>query len=450
MKKSTVSAGLNAISALGAMVLFAASANAFAEGSSEQKSVLDNVSDWRQSMQDKGYKLDFGYVSQTAYLAKGGYTDDRATKYIDQFHFKFNFDLNKIAGIQDAEIDALIVNRNHDDNLTYSDLYDPQAPFVNSTQESHGRGSIWRLGLLSYRQAFFDQKLKIRAGLINKVWDFDNATPCDFQTLMLCGGKSANNGIWYNWNVGQWGVSAQYKFAPEWTVKTGLYDQNPRREDRNQAFSLFTSGSKGTVIPLELEYRPVFGNGKLPGIYQLGATYSNADYNDLYLASNNQPQALFPHLAPKVHSDQEFLYWNFTQQITQQGAASTDGMHLFFTGGIGDRSKIVKYNYSAGIRYPGIFSQRPKDSFGIGVSYAKLNNDYINNARLTNQLGAGVAGFNPVLIRDSAEVVGEVYYNFQVTPAISIQPGLQYWINPAGVSQTEDAYVVGLKLMANF
>ena len=125
-------------------------------------------------------------------------------------------------------------------------------------------------------------------------------------------------------------------------------------------------------------------------------------------------------------------------------------MHLFFTGGIGDRSKIVKYNYSAGIRYPGIFSQRPKDSFGIGVSYAKLNSDYINNARLTNQLGAGVAGFNPVLIRDSAEVVGEVYYNFQVTPAISIQPGLQYWINPAGVSQTEDAYVVGLKLMANF
>ena len=59
MKKSTVSAGLNAISALGAMVLFVASANAFAEGSSEQKSVLDNVSDWRQSMQDKGYKLDF-------------------------------------------------------------------------------------------------------------------------------------------------------------------------------------------------------------------------------------------------------------------------------------------------------------------------------------------------------------------------------------------------------
>ena len=445
MKKGVFGVGI-----IASALMFSASGYAFAGILPEEKSLFQEAADWRHSMSDKGYQMEAGYVNQAAHLVDGGYSGEHPTKFIDQFHFKFNVDLAKIAGIEDAVFEALFVNRNHDENLSNSDIYDPGAPRLNSTQESHGRGSIWRLGLFSYRQSFLDKKLKIRAGLINKVWDFDNATPCDFQSSLLCAGKSGRSAIWYNWNVAQWGVSAQYQLSPQWIIKTGLYDQNPSRQERSQAFSFSTSGSQGIIVPLELEYRPTFGNGKLHGIYEIGTTYSNADSKDVYLASNDQPYALFPQLDYKIHHDQQYIYWNFTQQISQKGASANDGMHLFFTGGIGGRTKHVKANMSAGLRYPGILSQRPKDSFGIGVSYSRLNKDYVSNAHLMNQVNAGIEGFSPLPIRDSAEMVSEVYYNVQVTPAISIQPGLQYWRKPAGLAETPNAVVLGLKMMALF
>jgi porin len=447
MKKFNV---LSHLRAIGSSIVLTGAGLASAEGLPLDESLVEAAPDWRQRMQAKGYQFEIGYLNQTAYLAHGGYTGRRSTQMIDQFHFKFTADLQKIAGIDDGAIEALAVNRNHDNNLTYRDLYDPQAPFVNSTQESHGRGSIWRLGLLSYRQSFLDRHLKIRAGLINKIWDFDDATPCDFQTLQLCGGKSGGSGIWYNWNVAQWGVSMQYRLAPQWTIKTAVYDQNPKRQDRNQAFSLWTSGTQGAIVPLELDYRPVFANGTLPGIYQFGLTTSNARSRDLYLASNDSPQALYPDLDAKTYRRQQYAYWNFTQQVTRRGAAADHGMHLFFTGGIGDRSAIVKQSYSTGIRYPGVFPQRSADVLGVGISYVRINKDYVNNDRLINRLNAGQAGFSPLLMRDAAEVVGEIYYRVQATPAIAIQPGLQYWRHPAGVGQASDAYVLGLKMTANF
>ena len=47
---------------------------------------------------------------------------------------------------------------------------------------------------------------------------------------------------------------------------------------------------------------------------------------------------------------------------------------------------------------------------------------------------------------DADESAFEFYYKFEVTPAISLKPDLQYITNPGGVKTADDALVFTLRL----
>jgi porin len=75
--------------------------------------------------------------------------------------------------------------------------------------------------------------------------------------------KSANSLTWNNWNVHTWGTTLEYKVTPTVTLKGGVMEQNPDASSRNHAWSWSTKGSKGVLLPVEIEARPLI-NG-LPG-----------------------------------------------------------------------------------------------------------------------------------------------------------------------------------------
>ena len=247
-------------------------------------------------MQAHGFEYQLAHVSQTAYNAKGGYNTDKKAEYIDQFSLTFSQSLAAMTGMPNAAIEGNIVNRNHDNNLTSSRLQDPRVGFNDLAQESWGGQSITRLGWLNFRNSWLDGRLQWRIGLMNKVQDFDQIIPCDFQMLSLCGGKSADSGTWYNWNVHYWGSTVQYRLTPELTLLAGVLEQNPQAPSRGHAWSVSTDGSRGLLLPLEAEWRTRrFG---LPGIYSLGLLYTNAKQADLYLGQSGGPGALHPGLSP--------------------------------------------------------------------------------------------------------------------------------------------------------
>ncbi len=99
--------------------------------------------------------------------------------------------------------------------------------------------------------------------MMNKVQTFDQIIPCDFQLLTQCGGKSANSLTWNNWNIHTWGTTLEYKLTPTVTLKGGVMEQNPQATARSHAWSWSTKGSKGILLPMEIETRPLI-NG-LPG-----------------------------------------------------------------------------------------------------------------------------------------------------------------------------------------
>lgn len=49
-------------------------------------------------------------------------------------------------------------------------------------------------------------------------------------------------------------------------------------------------------------------------------------------------------------------------------------------------------------------------------------------------------------MRDAHELVVEAVYNAVLTPWLSVQPDLQYVVNPGGDAQLDDAVVVGLRV----
>ncbi len=100
--------------------------------------------------------------------------------------------------------------------------------------------------------------------MMNKVQTFDQIIPCDFQLLTQCGGKSANSltRITGTFTPGTTRVQADADGHPE---RRG--DGKTRRLPRAHAWSWSTKGSKGILLPMEIETRPLI-NGS-PGFITL-------------------------------------------------------------------------------------------------------------------------------------------------------------------------------------
>lgn len=415
----------------------------------QPEGMLGDMLGIRPILENNGFHYNLGYLSESAYNAGGGYNHDKKTAYIDQFSLTFTQDLEMWTGIPDAAIEGNIVNRNHNDNLTTERTQDPRVAFNDIAQESWGGQSITRLGWLTFARSFDDRRLHWRIGMMNKNQDFDQIIPCDFQVLNQCGGKSANSLTWYNWNVHYWGTTVQYKLTPELTLKTGVLEQNPQAPARSHAWSWSTKGSKGVLLPVEAELKTTV-NG-LPGIYNLGVLFTNAPQQDLSEGKSQSNGATDPE-GYGSHDRTWFMYTGFNQQITQRDGDPNRGMSVSYSLGLGDqRSNYIHYSQAASMRYRGLFDARPDDWLGVGVTYIKMSDHYRQNQTNINDFNQ-VDDYGNPLYRPvpGHSVNADLYYQIKVRPWLILQPDLQYWYRPAGIKETQDAWVTGLKAIVTF
>ncbi|PSJ44940.1 carbohydrate porin [Zobellella endophytica] len=403
----------------------------------------------RPILTENGFNYNLAYLNQLAHNLDGGYNTDGHVAYIDQTALTFTQDLERWTGIPDAKIEGNIVNRNHNDLLTTERLQDTRVNFNDLSQESWGGQSSTRLGWLTFARSFDDRRLSWRIGMMNKVQTFDGILPCDFQLLTHCGGKSAFSLTWNNWNVHTWGTSFEYKLTPELTLKTGVLEQNPRASSRSQAWSWSTKGSKGVLVPLELESRTFVND--LPGIYNFGVLYTNAKQKDLYKGKSGGPGATDPE-GYKEYDNTWFFYGGFNQQITQHSDDPNRGMSAAFSASVSDqRSNYMHIIAAAQLRYRGLFDARPNDWIGLGVSYIDTSNHYARNQDYKNQIQGIIDYNNP----DYSPVPGdsvnaEIHYRFRPVSWLELQPGLQYWHRPGGLKETQDAWVTVMKTVITF
>jgi len=393
--------------------------------------------DWggeRTALEEAGVSFDFKYVGEAATILDGGYHDSHVTKYADQFAVGANFDLDRLLSLPDAEFQVTVTNRNgHSVNDRMSD---PGATVGGSSvQEVQGRGPVTRLTQFWYRQRFFDDALAIKLGRIPFGDDFATIDS-NFQNLAFGGAQPGNwgNNI-YNWPIAQWAAVIRANITPEWYAQIGAFNINDSNLENDNGFDLRTSGTEGTLFPVELGYTPTL-NG-MAGAYKLGFYTQNVDNR----AYGDGP-------ADRTSDTNTGLYYVVQQQVTTRDGNPDRGLTLFSMGNTnhGDTAGIDRY-VSVGATYQGPFDVRPQDDAGIGLAYLHVNDDVNDYVDYYNATPSG--SLSP-LPRQGHEYDAEVYYSFNLTGYLTLRPNLQYVVNPSAADSVDNAWVAGTMITASF
>ncbi|WP_251977229.1 carbohydrate porin [Salinicola avicenniae] len=414
-------------------VLAAGTANAYSAFSPDSPHMFGDWGGERSALEEAGISFDFSYVGEAATVLDGGYYDSHVTKYADQFAAGANFDLERLFDIEGADFQITVTNRNgHSANER---IDHPGATVSGSlVQEVQGRGPVSRLTQFWYRQRLLDDALVIKLGRIPVGDDF-GTIDSNFQNLAFGSDPLGNwgNNV-YNWPISQWAAVIRANIAEDWYAQLGAFNINDSNLE-NDGFDLRTSGSEGTMYPLEFGFTPS-PNG-LDGAYKLGFYTSNVD---------NQAYGSRP--ASSTSDTNTGVYYVVQQQVTARDGNPDRGLTLFTMGNAnnGDTAGIDRY-VSVGATYKGPFDARPQDDMGIGLAYLHVNDDVNDYIDYTNAMMAGSATPLP---RQGHEYDAELYYSFQLTGYLSLRPNLQYVANPSAVDSVENAWLFGTTLKANF
>lgn len=436
---------------LSAAAVLVMSANAMADDafSADSKWMTGDWGGERTKLIDQGIDIKADYVGEVGANLHGGYNHNKTARYSDQFGLGVALDLQKLWGWDNTQAKIQLTNRNGE-NISNDRVGDPRAGTLSSSQEVYGRGHMVRLTQLYIQHQFLDGKLDVKAGYFGEGEDF-NTFPCDFQNLAFCGSQVGNwaTNIWYNWPVSQAALRVKYNITPEFYAQIGAYNQNPSQLEHGNGFKLSGSGTKGTVLPVELVWSPKVNN--LPGEYRVGYYKSTAPAADLREDINGQDAASTGQ-SYRVH-DSKHGYWLVVQQqLTSHNGDASRGLNVAANATFHDKATNIVDNYqSLMFVYKGPFDARPKDDIGIGFARIHVNDQVKKNAELANAAN-NVSNFDNTLYAPlrNTEYNYELNYGIHVTNWLTVRPNLQYITHPGGVDKVDNALVAGLKIQSVF
>lgn len=169
----------------------------------------------------------------------------------------------------------------------------------------------------------------------------------------------------------------------------------------------------------------------LQGHQFLGGTWNSRAFNSIGDAYIDYPNVVIP-----TTDGSWSLFWNFDQYLVVRRQKPLNGWGAFGRAGIGDdQTNPMAWFLSFGLGGNVPFASRPADTFGVGWYYAGSSSEI--GDILTGTLGP---------IGNGQGI--ELYYNYQVTPAIRLTPDVQV-IFPAR-EQVDAALVAGVRAQVIF
>ena len=317
-------------------------------------------------------------------------------------------------------------------------------------QEIFGGGQTTRLTLLGYQQTLFDDRLDIEVGrLVANIAFLNSPIYCNFQSNSACGNptfvfKTSNFTFW---PVSSWGGHAKAWLTDRVFFHVGAYEVNPRHQQPgDNGLDLSTKGATGAIVPFELGYTTTFANDALPRNYRIGGWYDASDYNDPVRDVAGRA-AVLTGLNATTRFGRSGVYARFDQMVWRPDPEAPQGLTLFGVAMAGTSGRLVEdYFLEIGALQTGTFAGRPYDTLGFVINTQRFSPLALSNIVLA-QASLGINRPIP-----TQQVMMELNYGIQVTPAIRLTPNLQYIINPDQTRfpyrprNISDAFVVGAKL----
>jgi porin len=378
---------------------------------------------------DAGVNFRGDYVSETFANVSGGL--QRGSTYAQQLRLGADVDMDRIAGWSGATLHFTINDRRGAG--VSADYIGNRLP----VQEVYG-GPYTRLSEASIEQNLADGRLNLRLGFFAMGNDLGGmAIGCQLVNAAFCAhplSLSGNSG-WYNYPNARWGAAIRYQLRPELLVRTGLYQDNPRLGDRENAFRPFAAGTAGVLLPLELEYAPGSAphSAALPGHYKLGVFYDTARVK-------RQGEV-------GTVGERYGMYLLADQTILRQGSAGR-GLSVFgqFTANPRASAQITRW-YAAGLVKTGTFKGRDADTLALGVVHAQVNPRLRESAAAAADPEAGGHASLP-----AGETVVELAYGWQALRWLGVRADVQYIVDPGafGYRSTRNALALGTQLKISF
>ena len=348
------------------------------------------LGDWggeRSYLHALGIDVTLSGVNETIGNTSGGYRN--FVGEASQFTLGANFDLQKLAGWQGGTIGLTLTDRFGQNQAAMAGIQT-----LMLTNEVWGRGDIVRLTEFYFEQKLFDDILQIKVGRLPAGSDFF-FQHCDFMNLGLCGGQPGwvMSDYIYNWPVSQWGGVVKVNLTQLVAVQVGVYDQNPDYLDLAPLYALlptFPPHSLGALIPVELQWKPVWGSLQ-PGDYRFGGWYSTESANNVVTSVNGLP-TLISGLPPMVDHGRSGLYFSLLQPLTGDpaGRDPKHGLSAFVNGTFGDpKTSMIENQVNVALIQHGTFDWRPSDEVAIGYSETHVNSRIAAAQTLANALGIG-------------------------------------------------------------
>ncbi|MBU3666353.1 MAG: carbohydrate porin [Chthoniobacterales bacterium] len=378
--------------------------------------------DWdknRPLLSDRGVEIFATYTSQVWGNVTGGLK--RGATYSGLFQFGLDADLEKAIGWKGGSFNTTWVWIAGGSPTT--DLTGALFP-ASGTEAPTG----FRALDLWLQQKFFDDVATLRAGLFNIDRDF---TVSRNAALML--NAAFGWPLLYN---GSLGGPPAYPFAAPglygsvepgggWKFQAAIMQGDvwpPAQNPTNFYWKI--DRMNGLLCAGEAQY--AYDKAPLPGTVKLGVMF-NTGYPDSVDGTGEAWGG-------------SFFYGIIDQLIWREPGCSADcpqGLSWFnrtgFSGTL-DRSPVGML-FNTGFVYEGLFAGRDDDAAGIGLVWTQLS------AGQAAQLDGSGRG---------TEMVLEATYQVQISPCLTLQPDVQFIVQPGGSTAVPDALVIGMSASVSF
>jgi porin len=265
------------------------------------------------------------------------------------------------------------------------------------------------------------------------------------------------------------GVRGRYKPADNATILAGLFDDNPPGGAfDNDPQSADAGGARfnvntGALFIAELQYvtnQPANGDlvqtsaaPGLSGTYKLGFWYDTGAFPDQAFGTDGLSLANpASNGVARLHHGNYSLYAVVDQAVWQAASGQTVNLFARVMGTPLVNENLISFSLNGGMTVAAPFASRPNDMAGLDLDVGKVSG---RAADLDRAVGA--YGGAPYPVRNSEELI-ELTYQAQAKPWLTVQPDVQYIVNPgAGVLDPDDPVhrlrnelVVGVRTVTTF
>ena len=384
---------------------------------------------WRAQLRDKGIDLTFSYVSESTTSITGG--RDGGAAYTQQLLASAAIDTGKAFGLNGGKLIATIIHRKGED-LTATRLGN-----LFEVQELFGGGQDLRPAELSYEQKLNGGRTALKFGLYHTGDDFATLpSGCQFQNFAFCPRPTT---LFYNsgfsgFPIPRWGLRVRQNITPNLTFTVAGFEVNAFRAQTGAGWKI-APRFDSFVLPVELGWKTGQQPDGLPGLFRIGGLIDTTNRADVRDDVNGDSYALNG-LAPAMRQER-WSAWTMAEKMIIRFGPGERGLSLFGTFTLSDHHTArVRTFVSGGFVARGLWDDRPRDNFGLGLVYARVNPHITDRQRDQASLGQNIAA-------QTYEVSGEIFYGWQASRQLLVRPNLQYVHRVGATNIYPDALVAG-------